>query len=196
MDNVLYKKLRKEFTTPSFRNRLIKQLGCSCYNCGRTNKELTIEYHHVVPLIHGGTNNITNIVPLCEDCHIKAHGSKRSSKNHGTRIGRPKFKPLENYKQTLDRFLRGEIGKAECQILVGMKVGKLNDMDFYHDYLKELGIIYSRNLVDAIRTKEYPEERIVSYVVYSDGVRNDFTKGGKVIISKDLATVVRCQNKY
>lgn len=30
--------------------------------------------HHVIPLSMGGTNNISNIVVLCDECHSKIHG--------------------------------------------------------------------------------------------------------------------------
>ena len=68
-----YKQLRLEFARDSFHEELEEKLGKVCCNCG---SELDIEYHHVIPLALGGTNNITNIVPLCYVCHQIAHGSK------------------------------------------------------------------------------------------------------------------------
>lgn len=198
MDKERYEKLKREFRTPSFRDRMVKEVGCKCYNCGLTNSEDIIEYHHVVPLVLGGTNSMSNIVALCRKCHSLAHGAKDvrkiNKKEPGRMGGRPKFKPAEDYKSTIDRFIRGEIGKSECQVLVGMKAGKLNDMDFYHEYLKELGIIHMRNLVDAIRT-ECEENRVVSYIIFTDGTRVDYLKSGKEIKSTDMATVVKCQEK-
>lgn len=76
-----------------------------------------------------------------------------------------------------------------------MKAGKLNDMDFYHDYLDELGIVHMRNMVDAIRTEDFPDTRIVSYVVYNDGKRTDYAKCGSAINSMDMPTVIKYQNK-
>ncbi|MGL5328351.1 MAG: HNH endonuclease [Peptostreptococcaceae bacterium] len=68
-----YKELREEFKKRTFRDNLKKVLGNECINCG-SNKH--IHYHHIVPLVGGGTNNIKNIVPLCEDCHGIVHDNK------------------------------------------------------------------------------------------------------------------------
>lgn len=38
-----------------------------CQNCGITTKRLHI--HHIKPLSAGGTNDIANLVCLCEECH-------------------------------------------------------------------------------------------------------------------------------
>ena len=200
MDNDLITKRRKEYHTPSFRDNMITELGCVCVNCGRDNEQIAVEYHHIVPLVLGGTNNLGNIVPLCNDCHKLAHGARtirKISHAHGNVGGRPRFKPVDNYKEVLDRFIRGEIGKAECQKLVGItsKGTKLNDMDFYHDYLDELGIVHMRNMVDAIKTEDFPDTRIVSYVVYNDGKRTDYAKCGSAINSMDMPTVIKYQNK-
>lgn len=198
MDNILYNQLKKEFRTPSFRDMLIRELGCACGNCGKDNTETPIEYHHIVPLALGGTNNIGNIVPLCRKCHLLVHGAKDVSKLNRDAPekmgGRPRFVPSKNYKEEIDRFIRGEIGKAECQMRVGMKAGKINDMEFYHEYLEQLGIVHMRNLVDSIK-RDYEENRVVSYVIYSDGTRLDYMKSGKVVKSIDMAALVQYQEK-
>ena len=64
MDNDLITKRRKEYHTPSFRDNMITELGCVCVNCGRDNGQIAVEYHHIVPLVLVGTNNLGNIVPL------------------------------------------------------------------------------------------------------------------------------------
>lgn len=65
--------LKIEFNKRIFKEELIQKLGKTCANCGSTDK---IEYHHIVPLVLGGTNNLSNIVPLCKVCHLKAHDKK------------------------------------------------------------------------------------------------------------------------
>lgn len=89
--------LRNEFKSKKFRDNMIKELGNVCVNCG---SEEHIHYHHIVPLIMGGTNRLTNIVPLCEDCHGKIHigtsyecariGIKKAREKKGYNEGRPK----------------------------------------------------------------------------------------------------------
>jgi 5-methylcytosine-specific restriction endonuclease McrA len=44
-----------------------------CANC---HAETDLHLHHIVPLSNGGTNNPTNLVFLCTDCHSKVHSAK------------------------------------------------------------------------------------------------------------------------
>ena len=91
------KDLRFEFKQKQFQDMLKETLGTTCVNCG-SNKH--IHYHHIVPLINGGTNNLGNIVPLCEDCHGLAHerasykllraGKEKAKAKGGYQEGRPK----------------------------------------------------------------------------------------------------------
>ena len=41
-----------------------------CSTCG--SKE-SIELHHIIPLIVGGTNEYFNLIFLCHDCHMRLH---------------------------------------------------------------------------------------------------------------------------
>lgn len=68
-----YKQLRLEFNRVLFKRDLEEKLGKTCCNCG---SNLDVEYHHIVPLALGGTNKITNIVPLCGICHSIVHGKR------------------------------------------------------------------------------------------------------------------------
>lgn len=44
--------------------------SCGCSHCGsRKNMNL----HHIKPKSQGGSNNITNLQPLCKSCHMKVH---------------------------------------------------------------------------------------------------------------------------
>jgi len=53
------------------RAKLPSKLGSKCRRCGATTN---IEYHHIKPLSHGGTNDLKNIIPLCAKCHKEIHG--------------------------------------------------------------------------------------------------------------------------
>lgn len=56
-----------------FNYELLKQLkGTICCNCQKEFNDEII-FHHVIPLSYGGHDVITNIVPLCSDCHDKIH---------------------------------------------------------------------------------------------------------------------------
>lgn len=109
-----YKKNRLEFTNSSFREMLVKTLGNKCCNCG---SEKNIEYHHIVPLINGGTNNLSNIVPICEECHNKAHDKKYLKERGG---GRPNIISFEDAEPFLERYFNQEIGTKECKLLLGL----------------------------------------------------------------------------
>jgi 5-methylcytosine-specific restriction endonuclease McrA len=50
---------------------LVTRYGNKCLACGRTDVKLTVD--HVVPVAHGGTNNISNLQPLCKSCNSKKH---------------------------------------------------------------------------------------------------------------------------
>ena len=43
-----------------------------CFICSRNSNDL----HHVIFRSQGGTDEVTNICPLCRDCHTKAHTNK------------------------------------------------------------------------------------------------------------------------
>jgi len=67
-----------------------------CAECGSTN---SIELHHPIPISMGGKC----VIPLCSECHGKAHGMKRKNigeltktglkraKERGQSLGRPPF---------------------------------------------------------------------------------------------------------
>lgn len=89
-----------------FDYELLKQVkGAICANCG-TDCGQEIIFHHIIPLVIGGQDVITNIVPLCSTCHDLLHSvSKDNTISHselikkgiqqareqGVQIGRPKL---------------------------------------------------------------------------------------------------------
>ena len=112
------KTLRTQFSSSNFRKNMIEQLGKTCVNCS-SNKD--IEYHHIVPLVNGGTNNLSNIVPLCKECHCKAHDKEY---RHGCpSSGRPKKYNIEdeNVLNVLHKYFNLEIGKKEAMELLEMR---------------------------------------------------------------------------
>ena len=107
---------RQEFMRKSFRNKLKKDLPASCVNCG---KNKTIQYHHIVPLVNSGTNKLSNIVPLCPDCHAKAHDKAWKYGNTGSR-GRPKVVKYDDAEKYLHEYYRLGIGTKECKKKIGI----------------------------------------------------------------------------
>lgn len=143
--------IRDETTTPKFREMLVKELGSKCANCG---SEEFIEYHHIVPIVYGGTNKLTNIVPLCADCHAKAHkksnaeGIKRATLEG--RIGRNRKSTYEEAKPVLKKYFNSEIGNKECSVLLGYSPSNHSSLFQYKQmFRKEFNIPSNfRNCVD------------------------------------------------
>lgn len=132
---MIYNDLRLEFIRKSFREKLLKQLGRTCVNCGVNEN---IEYHHIVPLINGGTNKLSNIVPLCFECHSKAHDKKRFKNKCG---GRPKINTFENSEHILKKYFDLEIGTKEAKKLIGISINnKSTWSELTNQYRKEYNI--------------------------------------------------------
>ena len=45
--------------------------NAECAACGATDN---LQYHHLIPRSMGGSDDETNLITLCGDCHAKAHG--------------------------------------------------------------------------------------------------------------------------
>lgn len=146
-----YKALKIEYNRQSFKQLLEEKKGNVCVCCGSTEG---IEYHHILPLHMGGDNRLSNIQPVCYLCHKLIHGSRVNKMyRKGGNGGRKKLEPPKNYKAILDRYFRCEIGKAECNELLGI-VGsraRLNDKWWYKAYLKENNIVEFYNSIDILQ---------------------------------------------
>lgn len=164
--------LKKEYSRPSFKKKLIESVGTVCVNCG---SDLSVEYHHIVPLAIGGTNRITNIVPLCHVCHEKAHGGRNIRQiMKPIKTGR-KRKPLPpDYEEILELYFTGKIGRKECEKRLGLKEhDKLTEKAFFKEYLKEKKIVSFKNRVDMLNTEKCKKVdhsgEFIAKVIYEDG---------------------------
>lgn len=164
------KRLRLEYNRESFRKTLKEKLPKNCVNCGSNNN---ISYHHIVPLALGGTNNIANIVPLCDKCHKLAHGSVNIRETFRSKTaGRKKLEAPENYKEILWRYINGEIGRKECENSLGLsKATKIQDVWYYKEFLNQNNILHHKNKVDLLvnKNKYIPKGREIAYIEFSNG---------------------------
>ena len=151
-----HEELRTEFTKSSFRIELKSKLGSTCSNC--SSKE-NIEYHHIVPLINGGTNKLSNIVPLCVECHEKAH-DKKGFKSRGG--GRPRATTFENAEPILARYFKLEIGTKQAKELIGITVNNKSTWSSLTNEYKDKHSIAKdfRNNIDLLKAQEKRIETI------------------------------------
>lgn len=56
------------------RRQVIEIFNNKCACCHRSS--VPFEAHHVVPVSQGGSHRLSNLVPLCSDCHSAAHGDQ------------------------------------------------------------------------------------------------------------------------
>lgn len=147
------KQLRNEFNNKTFRNILEKELGCKCANC---KSEEYIEFHHIVPISNGGTNNITNIVPLCLKCHYNAH--KRTYTKgvlKARQEGRKHKKTYEECKPYFKLYFENQIGRKELIEKCGYSHKySISDSPYYKKYKEEYGIKDFKNKVDILNSNK------------------------------------------
>ena len=166
-----YEESRKEFDNPTFRNRIKEYLSHKCCNCG---SKKNIEYHHIVPLKLGGTNTLTNIVPLCHKCHKAAHcGQHMSHYSDKTNSGRKSKSNVEEHSEIFDMFINGEIGNRKCQELLGYSHrSTIKSRPEFKRYISKNGILSVRNLIDVASTNRrepLKDVDIVGEIEYIDG---------------------------
>ena len=56
----------------TLRKEVYERDGHECQNCGAS--DIEIHAHHTVPLSSGGSNEMSNLITLCEPCHLASHG--------------------------------------------------------------------------------------------------------------------------
>jgi 5-methylcytosine-specific restriction protein A len=86
----------REMFTPREKKVILTKSNSKCCHCGKelTVKETTVE--HVIPLSKGGSNNVTNLIALCDKCN------KEKSNN----IVSPKYQYKYLKKEYMDQLLK------------------------------------------------------------------------------------------
>ena len=114
-----------------------RMLGTICCNCGKECGS-EIEYHHVVPLERGGLDVISNLKPLCYECHTKVHFDVERKKPE--RRGRKR----KVYDQALmdsvfGRYVNGEIMELQAREELGTGC-RIRDMVQFKEWAEGKGI--------------------------------------------------------
>lgn len=55
------------------RNQVIERDGEQCNECGNRHH---LHMHHITPLSQGGSNKVSNLILLCENCHSEEHNGR------------------------------------------------------------------------------------------------------------------------
>ena len=114
-----------------------RMLGTVCCNCGKECQG-EIEYHHIVPLERGGKDVISNLAPVCYDCHTKIHFEFGRRKPE--RTGRKR----KVYDQALmDRvfgmYVNGEMMEVDARKELGTGC-RIRDMVQFKEWAESKGI--------------------------------------------------------
>lgn len=96
------------------RPKIAKVKGDKCIYCGAK----ATEYHHIVPRHMGGDNRLSNIVPLCYECHTKAH-SKEVGKQRS--YGRKPIETPNSFDLIADMYLGNHITLNDALGDLGLK---------------------------------------------------------------------------
>jgi hypothetical protein len=110
---------------------IAKIKGDKCFYCGSPAEE----YHHIIPRHMGGDNRLENIVPMCAECHKKAH-SKRPYKRQA-QWGRSRIEAPANFTGIARQYLDSEITFNKALELTGLK--KNTFYRLLEEYRKETG---------------------------------------------------------
>jgi len=162
--------LREEYNRLRDNGTLANMLGAVCVNCGEKDN---IEYHHIVPLHLGGTNRLSNIVPLCNRCHKVAHNGRhikefRNGKINGGRNSnvsdRVAFKAL-------DKWADGQIGNRKCSEMMKIAQHTVIASVQYKKWCAVRGYKKVRNTLDIAATnsrRPFNERLVVGQIEMPD----------------------------
>lgn len=112
-------------------------LGTVCCNCGKECGR-SIQYHHIIPLEYGGNDVITNIVPLCDDCHSMQTWGFVHKK--AKRTGRKrKITDEDLLDSVFTRYVNKELSEIDARKELGTG-SKIKDMVQFKEWADKNGI--------------------------------------------------------
>ncbi len=53
------------------REYILRRDGFRCLSCGKTASQTRLQVDHIIPVAHGGSNDISNLQALCRTCNLK-----------------------------------------------------------------------------------------------------------------------------
>lgn len=106
------------------------------------------------PLFLGGKDVITNIVPLCHQCHKAAHCGRHVSHYAASSNGGRKTKATGDKAEfVFEAYLNGEIGNRKaCEMLGYADGARIRGVKAFKQFIRDKGIFKVRNLIDVVAT--------------------------------------------
>jgi hypothetical protein len=114
-------------------------IGRKCCNCGSA---INLMYHHIVPLVYGGKNIISNIACVCEKCHSFIHHDGASYYNNHAELIR---KGIAKAKNAGIKIGLKKGTKLTTQKSVGVKEIILNNSKDFNGTLDDKNVIVLSN---------------------------------------------------
>lgn len=175
------------------RKLILAKFKYKCVNCGSVNRD-ELNVHHIVPLSVGGTNKDSNLVVLCNKCHMAIHFSKhRNLINPCPNAKRPCFN-TDNYAETIfEKYFSGEIGTKKLKELMGYSSAyRITDSPQFKKYKADHKITTYRNNIDIVlnRSKAIRVGQVVGYVNYENGNCKTMYYCGEEVIPSQPEEVV------
>ncbi len=94
----------------------------TCQCCGKKNKRL--EVHHIIYRSNGGSDDLDNLITLCEDCHkdihdgtkkLKLNGKRKSNLRYATQMSVIRSMLFKHFPEAIETF--GYVTKANREVL-------------------------------------------------------------------------------
>ena len=92
---------------------LCEQYGNKCLACGEHKGKLTAD--HVIPLSRGGSNDITNIQPLCASCNSRKHDQIKDYRPEPVRVDIAALRPSRKERRLPRPLVAGEKYCGGCE---------------------------------------------------------------------------------
>lgn len=113
------------------RELLLGSICCNCEKeCGRE-----IEYHHIVPLERGGKDIISNLAPVCYDCHSLIHFPYERKKPERVGRKRKEYDPAL-LDSVFSRYVNKELSETDARRELGTGC-HIKDMIQFKEWAEE-----------------------------------------------------------